>query len=63
MNDLIVILILAVLLIGAISYIVKEKKKGVQCIGCSLAKTCSKNKNNSCNSHSDLLQDYKSGKL
>lgn len=63
MNDLIVILILAVLLIGAISYIVKEKKKGVQCIGCPLAKTCSKNKNNSCNSHSALLQDYKSGKL
>lgn len=63
MNDLIVILILAFLLIGAIAYIVKEKKKGVQCIGCPLAGTCSKNKKNSCSSHSDLLNDYKSGKL
>lgn len=63
MNDLIVILILAILLVGAIGYIVKEKKKGVQCIGCPLAGSCSKNKKNTCNSHSDLLQDYKSGKL
>lgn len=32
--------IIAVLVISAIAYIVKEKKKGVKCIGCSSAGTC-----------------------
>lgn len=45
-NDLIVIVILVFLLGSAIAYIIKEKKKGVKCIGCPMAKTCQKNKAN-----------------
>lgn len=35
MVDLIVIGIIAVIVVAAISYIRKEKKKGTVCIGCS----------------------------
>lgn len=40
MIDIIVGLVLAVLIGGAIAYIVKEKKKGTVCIGCPAAGTC-----------------------
>lgn len=42
MVDLIVILILVLIVGAAIRYIVKEKKKGVHCIGCPSAGSCSK---------------------
>ena len=35
MTDLIVVAILAVVLGGAIRYLVKAKKSGAKCIGCS----------------------------
>lgn len=35
MADLAVIVIVAVIVIAAISYIRKQKKKGIVCIGCS----------------------------
>lgn len=41
MENFIVILILAIILGSAITYIVKAKKKGVKCIGCSAACSCS----------------------
>ena len=40
MADLIVVVILAVLLGSAISYIVKAKKRGVKCIGCPAGGSC-----------------------
>lgn len=40
MVDFIVIAGLAVIVGGAIAYIVKEKKRGVKCIGCPAAEGC-----------------------
>ncbi len=40
--NIIVIAILIVIIGGAIAYIVKEKKKGVRCIGCPAAGTCAR---------------------
>lgn len=40
MENVIVIVILAALIGGAIWYIVKEKKKGTKCIGCPYAGSC-----------------------
>lgn len=40
MTDLIVVLILAVILGGAVRYIYKAKKRGVKCIGCPDADSC-----------------------
>ncbi len=45
MTDLVIILILALLLGGALFYMKKEKNKGVTCIGCPDADTCAKRKN------------------
>ncbi len=39
-TNLVVILIIALIIGSAVIYIVKEKKKGVQCIGCPAAGTC-----------------------
>ena len=44
MIDILVGLVLAVLIGGAIAYIIKEKKKGTVCIGCPSAGTCSAKK-------------------
>lgn len=38
----IVIGILAILLAAAITYIVRAKKRGVKCIGCPMAGSCSR---------------------
>ena len=40
--------IIAALVVSAIAYIVKEKKKGVKCIGCSAAATCAHAKAGGC---------------
>ncbi len=40
MENFIIIVILAVILGSAITYIIKEKKKGVRCIGCPAAGKC-----------------------
>ncbi len=41
MGDYIVLGIVAVVLIAIIFYIVKQKKKGVKCIGCPHGSKCS----------------------
>lgn len=42
MANIIIILIIASLLGGAIAYMVKSRKKGVKCIGCPDAGSCSR---------------------
>lgn len=43
MENFIVIVILTIILGSAITYIVRAKKKGVKCIGCSASCSCSGN--------------------
>lgn len=50
MKDLIVILIIAVIIGLALTYIIHSKKKGIKCIGCpsdcsKCSSKCSSNKN------------------
>lgn len=40
MSDFIVIAIIAIVVGAAISYIIKEKKRGVKCIGCPDGCSC-----------------------
>lgn len=54
MADFIVVVILLIVVGSAIAYIVKEKKKGVTCIGCPSAGTCQRAKSG-CGCHSDSL--------
>lgn len=49
MADIIVILILILVVGSAVTYIVKQKKKGVHCIGCPSAGSCAK----ACGCHTD----------
>ena len=51
MADFITIIIVAIILVSAVSYIIREKKKGVKCIGCPSAGTCAGKKNGSCGCH------------
>lgn len=46
MSDIIVLSICALIIGLAVSYIVKSKKQGVQCIGCPHSKTCGSKKCN-----------------
>ena len=41
MGDYIILAIIIAILISAIAYVVKQKKKGVKCIGCPHSKNCS----------------------
>ncbi len=41
MTNVIIILVLAVVLGGAGTYLYRARKQGAQCIGCPSAKTCS----------------------
>ena len=50
MADIIIGLMLLAIVGVAIAYIVKEKKRGVKCIGCPSAGTCQKR---SCGCHSE----------
>lgn len=45
MGNFIVVAILVLVVGAAITYIVKEKKKGTVCIGCPHAGTCASKKN------------------
>ena len=47
-ETIIVIVILALIIGGATAYVIRSKKKGVHCIGCPHAKTCSKSGSCSC---------------
>ena len=45
MTDIIIILVLAVILGGALLYMKKERDKGVTCIGCPDSEICAKRRN------------------
>ncbi|MBE6031020.1 MAG: FeoB-associated Cys-rich membrane protein [Clostridiales bacterium] len=49
MADFVVIVVLAVVIGGAIAYMIKQKKRGARCIGCSMGGCCS----GGCNCHKD----------
>lgn len=40
-ENIIVIAVLALIVVGALAYIIKAKKSGQKCIGCPDSKTCS----------------------
>ncbi|MBP3300143.1 MAG: FeoB-associated Cys-rich membrane protein [Clostridia bacterium] len=48
MENVIAAIVIALILGGAIAYIVKEKKKGTKCIGCPYASDCGQRKNGGC---------------
>ena len=41
MSNLIIVLLLVLIVGGAASFIIREKKRGVKCVGCPHAKQCS----------------------
>ena len=51
MADFLIILIVAGIVGAAILYIRKEKKRGVQCIGCPAAEACAKHRQGGCGSN------------
>ena len=59
MTNLIVIIVLAIIIGVAVAYIVKEKKKGVKCVGCPDAGKCAARNNGGCGcaGHSDTKED------
>ncbi len=48
MQDFIVLFIIIIILGLAIGYIVKQKRNGAKCIGCSDSSSCSTDKKNEC---------------
>lgn len=49
MSNIIVIALVALIVGAAVAYIIREKKKGVKCIGCPHAGECaSKNRSGGC---------------
>ena len=48
MTDLIVAAIIVIAVALAVGYIIKQKKKGVQCIGCSSAGVCAHKSSGAC---------------
>ena len=54
MANFLVIVILLVIIGASIAYIVKEKKRGVKCIGCPAAGSCSHNcQGSGCSNHDE----------
>ncbi|MBR2948787.1 MAG: FeoB-associated Cys-rich membrane protein [Lachnospiraceae bacterium] len=53
MADLIVILILLIIIGAAIVFIVREKKRGVKCIGCPAAGQCARKSCGGCSGQND----------
>lgn len=47
MENAIIIVVLVAIIGGAVAYIVKAKKNGVKCIGCSAGGSCGTKKNGS----------------
>ena len=48
LTDIIILAVIAILIGGAVFYVLREKKKGRKCIGCPYADSCTK-----CNCGSD----------
>ena len=57
MENILIIAILLVIVGCAVAYVIKEKKKGVKCIGCPNAKTCSMAQKKKCNHISDFNEN------
>jgi len=53
MADVIVIAIVLILFGAAVAYIIREKKRGVACIGCPQAGQCARRCQGGCSSHVD----------
>lgn len=53
MANLIVIVVLLVIVGISVSYIIKEKKRGVMCIGCPHAGECAKKRQGGCAGHAE----------
>ena len=55
MANIIVVAVVLTMIGVAIAYIIKEKKKGVTCIGCPAAAECAKRQNaaSGCGCHTD----------
>ena len=47
MENVVILLVVALILACALAYVIKAKKKGVKCVGCPYAKECSQNNANS----------------
>jgi len=54
--NFIVVAVLLIIVGAAVSYIVKEKKRGTVCIGCPHAGTCAKKREGGCSCHNDTVQ-------
>ena len=52
MENVIVVLILVAIAIGIIVYLVRSKKRGDRCVGCSYAKQCGSRCNGGCSGKS-----------
>lgn len=48
MTDFIIVAVLVLIVGAAVTYIIKEKKRGVKCVGCPDAKTCGGNCQGGC---------------
>lgn len=51
MANVILAIILVAIIGGAICYIIREKKKGVACVGCPSAGTCAARRTGGCGAH------------
>ncbi|MBE6599371.1 MAG: FeoB-associated Cys-rich membrane protein [Ruminococcaceae bacterium] len=47
-QNIIIIAVIALIVAAIVIYLVREKKKGVTCVGCPYAKECAKRKNGGC---------------
>ncbi len=57
MENAILIVVLVAILGGAVAYIIKAKKSGVKCIGCSAGGSCGQKKGGSCSGCSSCSSD------
>ncbi len=48
LDEIIAITLIALIVGGAVAYIIKAKKSGKKCIGCPYADSCASKKNTSC---------------
>lgn len=58
MSDVIIILILAVIIGGVVYYLRKQAKKGLKCVGCPFAQSCTSNKACNKGSHNRVNNDH-----
>ncbi len=50
MINILIIGIILIIIVGAATYIIRQKKKGVKCIGCPMAGQCATHKKGNCSS-------------